>query len=101
MTKFTITIDDKLVEIEKNSTLLSVFKTHGVFVDQTCGGQGMCASCHCFVIDGSNSLTAPTQQEQMTLQFTKIDRPDARLACQARVVGSGVIIEMPKLVVSI
>jgi ferredoxin len=96
MTKFTISIDNKPVEVEQNSTVLAAFKAHDVLVDQICGGQGMCASCHFFVIDGSDSLTAPTQQEQMTLQFTKIDRPGARLACQTRVVGSGVIIEMPQ-----
>jgi ferredoxin len=96
MTKFTISIDNKPVEVERNSTVLAAFKAHDILVDQICGGQGMCASCHFFVMDGSDSLTAPTQQEHMTLQFTKIDRPGARLACQTRVVGSGVIIEMPQ-----
>jgi hypothetical protein len=51
-----------------------VFKEHDILVNQICGGQGMCASCHFFVVEGSEALTAPTNQEQMTLQFTKIDR---------------------------
>ena len=42
------------------------------------------------------ALTEPTKQEQMTLQFTKIDRPGARLACQTRVIGEGIIIQLPK-----
>jgi ferredoxin len=96
MTKFTISIDNKPVEVEQNSTVLAAFKAHDILIDQICGGQGMCASCHFFVMDGSDSLTKPTQQEEMTLQFTKIDRPGARLACQTRVVGPGVIIEMPQ-----
>jgi ferredoxin len=96
MTTITLSIDNKQIEAEQNVTLLSIFKTNDILIDQICGGQGMCASCHFFVIDGSNSLTAPTQQEQMTLQFTKIDRPGARLACQTRIVGNGVIIEMPQ-----
>jgi ferredoxin len=96
MTTITLSIDNKQIEAEQNVTLLSIFKTNDILIDQICGGQGMCASCHFFVMDGSNSLTAPTQQEQMTLQFTKIDRPGARLACQTRIVGNGVIIEMPQ-----
>jgi len=32
----------------------------------------------------------------MTFQFTNIERPGARLACQTRVTGSGVAIELPK-----
>ena len=95
MATVTITIDGKQVEAKENSTLLSVFKEHDILVNQICGGQGMCASCHFFVVDGLESLTAPTQQEQMTLQFTKIDRPGARLACQTRAIGNGVVIELP------
>jgi ferredoxin len=96
MATITLSIDNKQIEAEQNVTLLSIFKTNDILVDQICGGQGMCASCHFFVIDGSDSLTAPTHQEQMTLQFTKIDRPGARLACQTRIVDNGVIIEMPQ-----
>ena len=95
MATVTITIDGKQVEAKENSTLLSVFKEHDILVNQICGGQGMCASCHFFVVDGVTSLTAPTQQEQMTLQFTKIDRPGARLACQTRAIGDGIVIELP------
>jgi ferredoxin len=95
MATVTLTIDGKQVDAEQNSTLLSVFKEHDILVNQICGGQGMCASCHFFVVNGSESLTSPTQQEQMTLQFTKIDRPGARLACQTRAIGNGIIIELP------
>jgi ferredoxin len=95
MATVTLTIDGKQVEAAENSTILSVFKEHDILINQICGGQGMCASCHFFVVDGSSSLTEPTKQEQMTLQFTKIDRPGARLACQTRAIGEGVIIELP------
>jgi ferredoxin len=95
MTTVTLIIDGKLVDAEHNSTLLSVFKEHDILVNQICGGQGMCASCHFFVVDGADALTAPTKQEQMTLQFTKIDRPGARLACQTRAIGDGIVIELP------
>jgi ferredoxin len=95
MATITISIDGKQVAAEQNSTLLSVFKEHDILINQICGGQGMCASCHFFVVDGTDALTAPTQQEQMTFQFTKIDRPGARLACQTRVIGEGIVIELP------
>jgi ferredoxin len=95
MATVTITIEGKQVAAEHNSTLLSVFKENDVLINQICGGQGMCASCHFFVVGGVESLTPPTQQEKMTLQFTKIDRPGARLACQTRAIGEGVVIELP------
>jgi ferredoxin len=95
MATVTLTIDGKQVEAQHNSTLLSVFKDHDILVNQICGGQGMCASCHFFVMDGLESMTPPTPQEKMTLQFTKIERPGARLACQTRAIGEGIIIELP------
>lgn len=96
MSTITIDIDGQQVQSEQNSTLLSVFRDHDILVNQICGGQGMCASCHFFVVGGLDALTTPTKQEQMTLQFTKIDRPGARLACQTRVMGEGIMIELPK-----
>jgi ferredoxin len=95
MATVTLTIDGKQVAAEQNSTILSVFKEHDILVNQICGGQGMCASCHFFVVDGSAALSEQTKQEQMTLQFTKIDRPGARLACQTRAIGEGIVIELP------
>lgn len=55
----------------------------------------MCASCHFFVVCGAAALSPPTPQEQMTLQFTKIDRPGARLACQTCAIADGAVIELP------
>ena len=96
MSTITIDIDGQQIQAEQNSTLLSVFRDNNILVNQICGGQGMCASCHFFVVGGLDAMTAPTKQEQMTLQFTKIDRPGARLACQTRVIGNGIVIELPK-----
>ena len=96
MSTITIDIDGQKIQAEQNSTLLSVFRDNDILVNQICGGQGMCASCHFFVVGGVDGMTAPTKQEQMTLQYTKIDRPGARLACQTRVIGDGIMIELPK-----
>jgi ferredoxin len=96
MTSVTLNIDSQQVEAAHNSRILSIFKEHDITVKQICGGQGMCASCHFFVVAGEDALTPPTHQEQMTLQFTKIDRPGARLACQTCAIGNGAVIELPK-----
>ena len=96
MSTITIDIDGQQIQAEQNSTLLSVFRDNDILVNQICGGQGMCASCHFFVVGGLDAMTAPTKQEQMTLQYTKIDRPGARLACQTRAIGDGIMIELPK-----
>jgi ferredoxin len=96
MTSVTLSIDNRQVEANHNSSLISIFKEQGIVINQICGGQGMCASCHFFVVAGGDVITPPTAQETMTLQYTKMDRPGARLACQSKVIGNGLIIELPK-----
>ncbi len=96
MTTITLSIDGKQVSANQNSTLLSVFKENNIEVNQICGGQGMCATCHFFVVAGTEELSAHSLQEEITFQYTKIDRPGARLACQTRILGDGVVIELPQ-----
>jgi ferredoxin len=84
------------VEAPQHSNIMSIFKQQGIVIDQICDGQGMCASCHFFVVSGEDALTPPTKQEQMTLQCMEIDRPGARLACQTCVTGNGLTIELPQ-----
>jgi ferredoxin len=96
MTSITLSIDGLPVEAPLNSNIISIFKSQGISINQICGGQGMCASCHFFVVAGSELLSPPTTQEKATLQYTKIDRPGARLACQSCVTGNGLAIELPK-----
>jgi ferredoxin len=96
MTSVTLSIDNRQVEVHHNSSIIAIFKEQGITINQICGGQGMCASCHFFVVAGGDVITPPTAQETMTLQYTKMDRPGARLACQSRVIGNGLIIELPK-----
>jgi ferredoxin len=96
MPTVTINIDGQQVVAEQNSTLLATLKANNITVHQICGGQGMCSTCHLFVISGADALAPQTQQEQKTFQFTKIDRAGARLACQTRVISSGAVVELPK-----
>jgi ferredoxin len=89
MTKVLLSIDGQNVVAEAGSTLSSIFKANDVAVVQFCGGQGICASCHFVVVDGSKALSAPTEQEQMMLAKTGRSGSGARFACQTQVIGQG------------
>jgi ferredoxin len=88
MTQVILGINGKSVVAEVGSTLSYIFKTNDVSVTQFCGGQGICASCHFVVLAGLDSLTAPTEQEQ--LMCAKTGRSGVRYACQTQVIGQGV-----------
>lgn len=62
--------------------LMEVLKTFDYKMRATCGGMGLCADCHCRIIEGMESLPEPTFQELETLDVIPDATPKSRLACQ-------------------
>jgi ferredoxin len=81
--------------VETNSNLLSVLLNKELDVLKECGGRGMCATCHIYVKDGMQALTPVNRREQRTLEIITSCQINSRLACQARVIGDGVVVELP------
>jgi ferredoxin len=81
--------------IETNGNLLSVLISEDLDVLKECGGRGMCATCHVYVREGMSALSPVNRREQRTLEVITTCKPNSRLACQARVLGEGVVVELP------
>jgi ferredoxin len=89
-------IDGQLTTTPVGTNLLSVLLSNDIKVLKVCGGNGRCATCHVFVEQGMDVLSPPTDQERMTLSLMRIEPANARLACQCKVLGQGVAIQVPK-----
>jgi ferredoxin len=81
--------------IETNGNLLSVLLKKDLDVLKECGGRGMCATCHIYVKQGMEALSTVNRREQRTLEVITTCKPNSRLACQARVLKNGVVVELP------
>ncbi len=81
--------------VETNGNLLSVLLNKDLDVLRECGGRGMCATCHIYVKDGMGNLSAMNRREQRTLEVITSCQQNSRLACQARVLDDGVVVELP------
>ncbi|HXX66193.1 MAG TPA: 2Fe-2S iron-sulfur cluster-binding protein [Polyangiaceae bacterium] len=57
-----------------------------------CGGVCACSSCHVYVKEGADLLTAQEDEEADILDKAFDVRASSRLGCQARVAGDGVIV---------
>jgi 2Fe-2S ferredoxin len=70
---------------QNGQTLLSAAQEArvGGFVAE-CGGNGTCATCHCFIEpEHAKELFEPSEEEEAMLGFTAMPREDnSRLACQ-------------------
>ncbi|MGQ9865876.1 MAG: 2Fe-2S iron-sulfur cluster-binding protein [Pseudanabaenaceae cyanobacterium] len=83
------------VDIATNSNLLSALMGDNLKILKECGGRGMCATCHVYIKQGMNALSPMAKREQRTLEVITTSKPNSRLACQARVLGEGVVVELP------
>jgi ferredoxin len=81
--------------VETNDNLLSILINKNLDVLKECGGRGLCATCHVYVKSGMNGLSAVNRREQRTLEVITTCKPNSRLACQARVLNNGVVVELP------
>ena len=83
------------VIVNTNENLLSLLLEKDLNVLQECGARGMCSTCHVYIKEGEASLTPLNKREKRTLEVITTCRTNSRLACQARVIGEGVVIEIP------
>ena len=81
--------------IKTNDNLLSGLLNNEINILPQCGGKGRCATCHIYIKDGMESLSPISRQEQRTLGTITTCGMNSRLACQARVIGEGVVVELP------
>ncbi|MBR8827941.1 MAG: 2Fe-2S iron-sulfur cluster binding domain-containing protein [Gomphosphaeria aponina SAG 52.96 = DSM 107014] len=86
---------DEETAIKTNDNLLSGLLRNELNVLQECGGRGMCSTCHIYIKEGMGSLSPLNRREKRTLEVITTCKMNSRLACQARVIGEGVVIELP------
>ncbi|KGF73540.1 (2Fe-2S)-binding protein [Neosynechococcus sphagnicola sy1] len=81
--------------VETNGNLLSILMSKDLDVLKECGGRGMCATCHVYIKEGMVGLSPMGRREQRTLEVITSCKTNSRLACQARVLSNGVVVELP------
>jgi ferredoxin len=82
--------------VPTNSDVLQAVLAKDLKVLMACGGKGICATCHVKVKSGMDKLTPINPREQRTLSFITGVEPGSRLACQCKILGDGVVVELPE-----
>lgn len=77
-----ITINnEKVLEVDSGSTLLTTLSSEKIFLPSACGGGGTCIQCECHILEGGGEAL-PTE----TPHFSRKELQEgARLACQVKV----------------
>ena len=81
------------VTVEPGTTILKAAEQGEVFLRYVCGGNAMCATCRCKVVQGAEHLSPMARHEQKRLKELYAPK-EARLSCQAEIQGD-VTVEVP------
>jgi ferredoxin/tRNA A-37 threonylcarbamoyl transferase component Bud32 len=81
--------------IATGAPLLTALLAKDLRVLMSCGGRGICSTCHVRVCAGMDQLSPVGPNERRTLALVADATPDSRLACQATVFGDGVAVQVP------
>ncbi len=73
--------EEKELEVNAGSTLLSTLSEEGIYLPSACGGGGTCAMCKCQIFDGAGDIL-PTEVGYFT---RKEIQENWRLSCQVKV----------------
>jgi 2Fe-2S ferredoxin len=79
------------VAVESGTSILDAAARAGLPVGGACGGVCACSSCHVYVKNGAELLSAQEDKEADALDKAFDVRRTSRLGCQARVVAAGTI----------
>lgn len=94
--KVKLTVNDKEMDVEPGSTILSTLSANDVFLPSACGGGGTCGMCKCQVLEGGGSIL-PTE----TGFFTRKEQQNYwRLGCQVKI-RNDMTIKVPEEVMGI
>ncbi len=88
--------DEKELEAEPGTTLLSSLYENKVYLPSACAGQGTCGMCSCRITEGGGDIL-PTEKPYFT---RKEQQNQWRLACQAKV-RNDMKIEVPPEVLDV
>jgi len=73
-----------LLEAQPGRTVMELLRDEGLGIEALCGGQGACATCHCYIEgDVESVLPSPSNDEIDLLGILECHEPGrSRLTCQ-------------------
>ena len=92
--KVTFLPQHKTVTVTAGSTVLEAAEQHQIPLSHSCGGNLACSTCHVFIHQGAQHLSAASLEEDNMLESAQYVKANSRLACQVHV-SSDLTVEVP------
>jgi len=83
------------VEVVEGTTILEAALDNNIDLDNDCGANGVCGTCHVYIDVGVDQVSPPESDEADLLESVEGLTERSRLACQTRVMGD-ITVTIPK-----
>ncbi len=94
MPHITFQPQNKTVDGQKNETIFDIAQQHNIAVQTACQGKATCGLCRIVIINGEDSLSPFTQDEEKHLGNVYFITKE-RLSCQTKIIGTNdVVVEV-------
>ena len=88
--------DGAVIEAAAGQSICESLLANDIELDHACEMSCACTTCHVIVREGFNSLEPAEDDEEDLLDKAWGLEPNSRLACQARVRSTPLVVEIPK-----
>ena len=92
--------DGVTFEAPKGISICRAALDNGIKIEHACELSCACTTCHVYVVEGIDSLTEPTEDEDDYLDKAWGLKSSSRLSCQAIINDKDLTIEIPKYTIN-
>ena len=89
-----------VVESPKGTSICRAALDNGIPLEHACELSCACTTCHVYIIEGLESLTDATEDEDDYLDKAWGLQPNSRLSCQTVLDDIDIIVEIPKYTIN-
>lgn len=89
-----------VIEAEPGTTIIDAALANDIEIEHACEKSCACTTCHVIVREGFDSLAESDETEDDMLDKAWGLEPDSRLACQAVVADTDLVVEIPKYTIN-
>jgi ferredoxin, 2Fe-2S len=92
--------EGKTLEVDPGTSLCDALLAHSVELEHACDRSCACTTCHVIVTEGLHSLEPAAEREEDLLDRAWGLTAQSRLACQAKVSTTPLVIEIPRYTIN-
>ena len=88
------------IEVAKGTSICRAALDSGIAIEHACELSCACTTCHIYIVEGLDSLSEATDDEDDYLDKAWGLQSNSRLSCQAIVSDDDLVVEIPKYTIN-